>query len=571
MALKTLALRRRRVSRHSFTVGVVVALLAIVTVTSIALLFTSVTPASSPVWVYLVGTLGVSFLVFAVLAATVARLTRSLMAANDARSDADLAAHLADLLLRTPDAETALPAAAQQVAHTLGLPSVSIEPGVVPADQDHAVLPLHEDGVLATVIVPANINRSTLQRLRDRTIPSLEKLLKSAREREDLSHTQLRNYARLCRIADEQAALRNLATLVAQSAPPSDVFNAVAREMAQVLGTPHTVIARYEPGGRGTVATAGTWNYEEIVGSGSRWDLEEGTASELVWRTRAPGRVDAYPGDGRLSTRLRDRGILSSVGCPIMVGRELWGVAIASSTTPTPLPADTEDRMLEFTQLAATAIANAQSHADLISSRARVVTATDETRRRIERDLHDGTQQNLVSIGLQMRAIEATIPPELKQIRQWLSDTALDMDHTIAELQEISRGLHPAILARGGLRSGLAVLARRSAVPVQLTIPADLRLPEHLEITVYYVVSEALTNVAKHARATIVYVDLTVNDELIRLLIRDDGTGGADPARGSGLSGLIDRINALGGRMDIVSPAKRGTVLNAEIPWENCG
>ena len=269
-----------------------------------------------------------------------------------------------------------------------------------------------------------------------------------------VAETARTNYDRLRRIADEQAALRNLATLIANSVPPSEVFDAVAREMALVLGTRHTVIARYEADGT-AVITAGTWNYNEIVASGTRWEMERGTVSDLVFRTRRPGRVTAYEGDGKLSARLRDRGVFSSVGCPIMVGCDLWGVAIASSSTPAPLPEDTEERMLDFTELAATAIANAQSHADLIASRARVVAAADETRRRIERNLHDGTQQNLVSIGLEMRAIEAAVPPELDEIKHQLADTARAVDNAVAELQEISRGLHPAILARGGLKPAL--------------------------------------------------------------------------------------------------------------------
>jgi Signal transduction histidine kinase len=414
---------------------------------------------------------------------------------------------------------------------------------------------------------PANLAKPTLQRLQDRAVPSLESVLQAAMEREDATSAARSSYDELRRIADEQAALRNLATLVARGVPPSDVFDAVAREMGQVLGTRQTVIARYEEDGT-ALMTAGTYNYEEIVTAGSRFALEEGTVSDLVFRTRAPGRVDAYRGKGALSKRLRDRGVFSSVGCPIMVGQEIWGVAIASSSTPEPLPDDTEERMLEFTELTAAAIANAQSHSDLIASRARVVTATDETRRRIERDLHDGTQQNLVSIGLEMRAIEAAMPPELEQLKHQLSATARAVDNAVTELQEISRGLHPAILARGGIRPALTVLARRSAIPVQVNLPPECPLPEQLEVTVYYIVSEALTNATKYAHASKVYVDLTMTGGLVRLSIRDDGLGGADPARGSGLTGLCDRVTALGGRMEVTSPVGAGTTLFAEIPYD---
>ncbi|HEY0540386.1 MAG TPA: DUF4118 domain-containing protein [Actinoallomurus sp.] len=394
---------------------------------------------------------------------------------------------------------------------------------------------------------------------------ALSRRARAASQGERIADMARAGYDRLRRIADEQAALRNLATLVAHGAPPPEVFGAVARELANVLGTSHTVIARYLPGGASLVVT-GTWNYEKIVPAGTRWNLEKGTVCELVYRTRAPGRVGGYEDRGVLSSRLLNRGVCSSVGCPIMVGRELWGVAIASSNTEEPLPADTEERMLEFTELAATAIANAQTHSDLIASRARVVTATDATRRRIERDLHHGTQQNLVSIGLEIRAIKSLIPPELDQVRHQLSVTARAVDGVVTELQEISRGLHPALVARGGLMPALSLLARRSAVPVELIVPAECRLPERLEVTVYYIVSEALTNAAKHAQASTVRVKVDLCEAIIRLSIHDDGVGGADPARGTGLASLTDRVSALCGRMEIISPVGGGTTLRTEIP-----
>jgi signal transduction histidine kinase len=605
-----LTLLARRRTRPSFAIGVLVAALFVVAETLLAALLKGAAPAHVLDAIYLPGILLVAyvwglgqglvtalasavafdlfvtvpvgsprpsagdflatlaiFLVVAVPAGMVSVLGRSLAVEADARTDADLSAQLAGLLLRASDLKAALPAAARQLARTLGLPSARIHPGPIPADEAHATFPLRDDGLLATLVVPADLAKPTLRRLRDRAVPSLESLLRAARQREDLVNTARTNYDRLRRIADEQAALRNLATLVAHSVPPSDVFDAVAREMARVLGTRHTVIARYEADGT-AVITAGTWNYEEIVACGTRWELERGTVSDLVFRTRRPGRVNAYEGDGKLSTRLRDRGVFSSVGCPIVVGCDLWGVAIASSSTPTPLPEDTEERMLDFTELAATAIANAQSHADLIASRARVVAATDESRRRIERDLHDGTQQNLVSIGLEMRAIEAAVPPELGEIRHQLADTARAVDNAVAELQEISRGLHPAILARGGLKPALIMLARRSALSVKLTMTDPRPLPEGHEVTVYYIVSEALTNATKHAHATTVHVDLAMTEKFIRLSIRDDGVGGVDTARGSGLTGLTDRVNALGGRLEIASPVRGGTTLRAEIPLD---
>jgi signal transduction histidine kinase len=609
MRLSPLALLQRR-THPRFITGAVIAALFVAAETSLAALLPGTTPVRTLDLVYLPGILVVAswcglgfglatalasvvafdlfliappwslrptdgwflatlaiFVIIALLASAVSALARSLAVRAEAWRDAALSAEIARLLLRAPDLTAALPAAARHLARAFGLPSASIEPGVVPADETHSTFPLCDGAVNATLVVPADLAKPTLRRLQDRAVPSLESLLQAAREREHVADTTRSTYDELRRIADEQAALRNLATLVAHSVPPSDVFDAVAREMAQVLGTPHTVIARYEEDGT-AVMTAGAWNYEEIVSPGTRFAIEEGTVSDLVFRTKAPGRVNAYRGQGVLSRTLRERGVYSSVGCPIMVGQKIWGVAIASSVTPEPLPADTEERMMEFTELAAAAIANAQSTSDLVASRARVVTAADETRRRIERDLHDGTQQNLVSIGLEMRAIEAAMPPELDQLKHQLSTTARAVDNAVAELQEISRGLHPAILTRGGLGHALTVLARRSAISVQLDLAPVCPLPEPLEVTIYYIVSEALTNATKYAHASKVYVELAMAGAMIRLSIRDNGLGGADPSRGSGLTGLTDRVTALGGRMEITSPVGDGTTLLVEIP---CG
>ncbi|MFB9839318.1 GAF domain-containing sensor histidine kinase [Actinoallomurus acaciae] len=403
-------------------------------------------------------------------------------------------------------------------------------------------------------------------------------LLEAACEREKVADALRHSRDELARIAEEQAALRRLATLVAHAAPEKEVFSSVAREMGQVLGARHTLVVRYEPSS--TAASVGIWR---AAGSppaampvGSRWTLEEGTVSDLVARTGAPGRVNHYTGQGPLSTELRARGVVSSVGCPIVVGRALWGLLIASSSTPEPLPDDTEVRMVEFTELAAAAIANARSNADLKASRARVVAAADEARLRIERDLHDSTQQRLVSLGLEMRGIEAAIPRQFERLRHQAAHAAKALEEAVAELQELSRGLHPAILAKGGLEPALRVLARRSPVAVNLDVCLDERLPQRYEVTAYYVISEALTNAAKHAFASVVRVAVDVEgvgvknkkDKAVHLSIRDDGVGGADPTHGSGLIGLTDRIEAIGGTITVVSPEGGGTTLQAEIPLD---
>jgi signal transduction histidine kinase len=263
---------------------------------------------------------------------------------------------------------------------------------------------------------------------------------------------------------------------------------------------------------------------------------------------------------------MREHGIRSSVAAPIVVGGRLWGVMIASWTEERPASPEIQERMAEFIELVATAIANAESRAELTASRARVVAAADETRRRIERDLHDGTQQRLISVGLEMRAAEAQVPPELTDLKAQLASAGKSLTGAVEELQEISRGIHPAILTRGGLRPALKTLARRSPVPVELHVSDDRRLPRPLEVAAYYIVSEALTNAAKHAGATELTVDMSAEDGFVRLSIADDGVGGADPARGSGLVGLKDRVEALRGTLEIASAPGGGTMLRATIP-----
>jgi signal transduction histidine kinase len=223
-------------------------------------------------------------------------------------------------------------------------------------------------------------------------------------------------------------------------------------------------------------------------------------------------------------------------------------------------------RLASFTELVATAIANADSRADLAASRARIVAASDETRRRIERDLHDGIQQQLVSLLLESRMAEATEPSDVGELRAQLARTARRLAATLEELREIARGIHPAILSERGLQPALKALARRSAVPVKLELRAERRLPEHVEVAAYYVVSEALTNAAKHAHASVVNVELDTHDAIMQLAIRDDGIGGADPRHGSGLVGLSDRIEALGGTLEVTSPPGNGTTLLIQIP-----
>jgi signal transduction histidine kinase len=371
----------------------------------------------------------------------------------------------------------------------------------------------------------------------------------------------------LHQIADEQAALRRVATLVAQGITPPVLFGAVAAETGGVLGADTTAVVRFEDDG--TAIVAGSW---EKAGSGSlalgsHWPAEEESVAGRVRRTGEPARVISYENaEGVASAWAREHGIQSSVGSPIVVARRLWGVIIAFSGASTPDPDDTEERLLGFTELAAMAIANTDSRAQLAASRARVVAAADETRRRIERDLHDGTQQQLLSLALELRAAESRLSPTQRSQAEQLSRTVQGLTDVVEELREISRGLHPAILEEGGLGPALRALARRAGDQVKLSVEVPGRLQPQIEVAAYYVVSEALANAAKHARASVVEIDLQVAANVLRLLVRDDGVGGADASRGSGLIGLADRVEAVGGSMDITSPPGRGTTLRATIP-----
>jgi signal transduction histidine kinase len=212
------------------------------------------------------------------------------------------------------------------------------------------------------------------------------------------------------------------------------------------------------------------------------------------------------------------------------------------------------------------AIGNAESRAELAASRARVVAASDQTRQRIERNLHDGAQQRLVSLGLELRLAQGSVPPDLPEVRAGIDKVVDGLTDVLDELREMSRGIHPAILSEGGLGPALRTLARRSAVPVELDVRTERRFPDPVEVAAYYVVSEALTNTAKHARASSASIAVDEREGILRLSMRDDGVGGADPARGSGLIGLRDRVEALGGSIDVSSPSGDGTVVVVTLP-----
>ena len=381
-----------------------------------------------------------------------------------------------------------------------------------------------------------------------------------------LDNAQL--YAESRQIAGEQAALRRVAMLVAQAAPPEAVFTAVAAEAGRLLGVDVAVLIRYDP--QGAITVVGAWTSTDAPAPtpvGGRLPLGGDNVTTLVFRTGQAARTDYADVSGVIGdVATRDWGLRSSVGVPIRVEDRLWGAVMVALTGEELLPADAEERLAGFTELAATAVANAEAQAELTASRARIVAAADQARRRIEQDLHDGAQQPLVALKLRLRVARAAVPPELGELGAELDRAAAVAAGALNELREIAHGLHPAVLAKGGLRFALNALARRSPVPVDLRVRVGGRLPEPVEVSAYYIVAEALTNAAKHARASAVAVEAEVVGDLLRVAVSDDGVGGADLAGGSGLAGLKDRVEALGGRIVLHSPHGAGTSLRAELP-----
>jgi signal transduction histidine kinase len=373
----------------------------------------------------------------------------------------------------------------------------------------------------------------------------------------------------LTRLVEEQAALRRVATLVARTVSASELFDTVTREVGLLSGADLARMERYEADG--TVTGIGAWSRDakQQLVVGTRIALEGVSIAALVRDSGGPMRVDTFAqASGPIAEEARALGIRSSVGCPIVVQGRLWGVIAASSKSEAAFPPDTESQIAEFTELVATAVANAEARAELAASRARIVSAADETRRRIERDLHDGTQQRLISLGLELRLAQSTVPPNLAELREEIGRAVRELGGVIDDLREISRGIHPAILSEGGLGPALRTLARRSAIPVELEVRPETRFPAPIEVAAYYVVSESLANAAKHAEASVAEVLVEARDGVLDLTIHDDGVGGADPARGSGLTGLTDRVEALGGTLSVVSSTGEGTSLHVELPIE---
>jgi PAS domain S-box-containing protein len=377
-----------------------------------------------------------------------------------------------------------------------------------------------------------------------------------------VSNTQAREDLR--RLADEQAALRRIATLVAEGVPSQIVFDAVCQETGRLFGAASVNLAHFTQDGFNL--TMAGWSLRGVhVPTGTRVPLEGDTINALVRATAAPGRYDSYDdAAGQLAALLRRRGIRSEVGAPVVVDGRVWGALIAGTDERQPLAAGTEDRLAGFAELIATAVSNATARSELLASRARIVEAADEQRRRVVRDLHDGAQQRLIHavMTLQLAQARAGIPPEHSRL---VGDALDDTRGAIEELRELAHGLHPAILTHRGLAAAVEALADRAPLPVHIDIREE-RYPASVESAAYFIAAEALTNVAKYADATTARVTATSSGDSLLLTIEDDGTGGATPSPGSGLSGLHDRVAALDGKLTIHSPPGAGTRIRAELP-----
>jgi signal transduction histidine kinase len=358
-----------------------------------------------------------------------------------------------------------------------------------------------------------------------------------------------------------------VATLVAREHSPDDLFAALAEELGMLLEVDASAILRYEPDSTATVVAG--WSDGAIaLPLGERFSLEGENLAADVQGTGTARRKEGYEdAAGPIAATVRERGIRSAVASPIVVEGATWGMIAVLSRKPEPLPPDTEARLAEFSRQAGVAVANAKSRSDLAESRARIVRAGDEARRRFERDLHDGAQQRLVSLALELRTAEATLPPELDDLRGRLSRLGTGLTDVLGDLREFSRGIHPAVLSEDGLTPALSSLALRSAVPVDLRLDLGTeRFEQPVEVAAYYVASEALTNTAKHAQASRAELSARQREGWLELNVSDDGRGGADASGGSGLTGLVDRVEAIGGTIHIDSPPGLGTAVQVKLP-----
>ena len=374
-------------------------------------------------------------------------------------------------------------------------------------------------------------------------------------------------------LAREQAALRRVATLVAREPSPDEVFTAVTREAGLLFGAQRGTLLRVASPQRAEVMASWSDGTAPPVPVGHCAAIEEGRGIlGQMLQTARPVRIEDFDAvGGVVATLMRELGIRSAVGGPIIIGGRVWGALTAVWPTDTTLPAGAEDRVAAFTELVSYAIQNAQTRTELAASRARLVEAADEARRQIERDLHDGAQQRLVATALELSMLDRQLDRDPQAATAVLARARDQLECGLSELRDLARGIHPTVLTERGLQAALAGLGQRAPLPVDMCIAVPDRLHPTIEAAAYFLVSEALTNVAKHARADAVSVDIAATDGTLEVTIADDGAGGADPANGSGLRGLVDRVAAIGGRLDVNSPSGEGTRLSARLPTSVLG
>jgi signal transduction histidine kinase/tRNA A-37 threonylcarbamoyl transferase component Bud32 len=371
-------------------------------------------------------------------------------------------------------------------------------------------------------------------------------------------------YADYRRIADEQAALRRVATLVAEGPPPTAVFDAVATEIQRLLDADGVTLGRFEPGDEVTVVAHRGWEGWHLP-AGTRFSHEGKSVTAEVRRIRRPSRMEQFDAaEGSIAEYVRDQGVRSSVGAPIIVEGRLWGIAVVYWTREESPPADTEERIGQFAKLLETAIANADSREQLLASRARLLVAGDEARRRVVRDLHDGAQQRLVHAIVSLKFAQRALQDNDAEAPSLVGDALDAVEQGNKELRELARGILPTILTRGGLRPAVSAIVKRLDVPIDVDI-LDERFPAEIEASAYFIVAEALTNIVKHADATRAKVMTSMEQGMLRVEVRDDGIGGADP-RSHGLVGMSDRVAALQGRLELESPPGVGTTVVATLP-----
>ncbi|WP_330186144.1 HAMP domain-containing protein [Dactylosporangium sp. AC04546] len=371
----------------------------------------------------------------------------------------------------------------------------------------------------------------------------------------------------LVRMARAQTAMRRIATRVARGAAPAEVLDVIATELGDLIGSDATHIVRYEADGTATVI--GAWQAADIeLPVGTRLPLDGRSVTATVRQTGRPARMDSYAdAPGPIATHLRRHHVRGAVGAPILLEGRLWGALNATATRQQPLALDAAARLADCTDLIATAITNTQAHTDLAASRVRTVVAADQARRQIERNLHDRIQQ-LIAIAIETGGTASDIPSEMAQLRRRVSAVTDNLNAVVDDLREVSHGIHPTLLSDLGLRPALKRLARRSHIPVDFDVRLDRPLPEPVEMTAYHIAAEALTNAARHAHASQVRLQVTLGEGRLLLTVRDDGIGGADPARDPGLLALTDRVNALGGTITVSSPPSQGTAIHAELPLD---